>query len=229
MADHDQEMTRARDLQDDLRELAAHYSQLASRHGDSPLTGQWADSETQEARLKILCDFVQESDAKVLDLGCGTGQMLDVLRRDRGFEGEYVGYDLSPEVVEVAERRFPSLRFEIRNILIDGVTEDFDYILMSGIFNNRMHDNWKLMTTILELVFPRARRTVAFNALSRYVDYMEADLYYVDPGEVFRFCKEKLSPLVVLRHDYCVRPGVIPFEFTLGIHVTDVPPRRLAD
>jgi SAM-dependent methyltransferase len=214
---------------DNLDDLAAHFSELAARYGDSPLTGQWRDLETQENRLRVLCDFVDQPSAKVLDLGCGTAQLFHVLTSQRGFKGEYVGYDLSDKVLETARRRFPMIRFELRNILSEGIPEDFDYVLMSGIFNNPVGDNWQLMTDILKRVYPRVRRVMAFNALSRYVDYVEPDLYYVDPGEIFRFCKENLSPQVVLRHEYCVKPGVVPFEFTIGVFASQLPSRKLAE
>jgi hypothetical protein len=67
----------------------------------------------------------------------------------------------------------------------------------------------------------------AFNMLSRFVDYFDDELYYEDPLHAFRFCKEQLSPLVTLRHDYAVRPGSIPFEFSIYVRRTDVAPRPL--
>ncbi len=42
------------------------------------------------------------------------------------------------------------------------------------------------------------------------------------PGAVFDFCKRQLSKLVCLRHDYRVKPNVIPFEFTMYVYRDDV-------
>jgi ubiquinone/menaquinone biosynthesis C-methylase UbiE len=43
----------------------------------------------------------------VIDLGCGTGLTLAGLRRGVGADGEVVGADLTPAMLEVARRRGP--------------------------------------------------------------------------------------------------------------------------
>lgn len=175
--------------------------------------------------MVILTEIADLRLAKVLDFGCGTGYLLDVLRR-QGFSGEYVGYDLVAEALDVAQAKHPDARFELRDILRDGMTERFDYILLNGVFNNAMSDNWSFMTTTLQALFAQVDGGLAFNALSTYVDYLDDGLFYVEPEQVFRFCKEELSPRVVLRHDYEVRSGSLPFEFTVYVYPSKLSPRR---
>ena len=52
----------------------------------------------------------------------------------------------------------------------------------------------------------------AYNILSRFVIHFENGLYYEDRISAFCFCKEELSSQVTLRHDYSVRPSLMPFE-----------------
>src|SRR6185503_2172215 len=99
-------------------------------------SAQYADRETQERRMEVLCEIGVSKGSKVLDFGCGTGQLLSFLQRSIGFEGEYVGYDISPEAIELARSAHPSGRFEVRNILEEPAEETFDYVLVSGVFNN---------------------------------------------------------------------------------------------
>ena len=164
--------------------------------------------------------------AKVLDFGCGTGHLLAYLRQVRRFSGEYVGYDLSSTMIAAARHKFPGVRFEQRDILADGVPEHFDYVLVSGVFNNHVNDGWGLMTAILTRLFQHTRRGLAFNALSTYVDRFDPALFYVSPERVFRFCKESLSPCITLRHDYTIRPGVVPFEYSVFVYATGIAPRK---
>lgn len=211
----------------DIDRLAKHYTELVAKHGDAPQSAQWPDRGTQEGRMTILCEVGVQPSSKVLDFGCGTGQMLDYLRRARGFQGEYVGCDISPEMVSLARGKFPGVRFEVRNVLESDIPEDFDFVLISGVFNNRVSDNWGMMTEILTRLFLHVRTALAFNALSRFVDFFDDSLFYADPMAVFRFCKETLSPRVTLRHDYCLKPGVVPYEFCVYVHATDIRPRPL--
>jgi len=211
-------------LHQSMQALRRHYTELFERHGDSPQAAQWSDRATQERRMEILLQVGEVADAKILDFGCGTGHLLEYLRRTRAFQGEYVGYDLSPELIAAASQKLPRARFEARDILRDGIPEDFDYVLVNGVFNNRAGDNWQMLTTLLTQVFAHVRRALAFNALSTYVDFTDPQLFYVNPEAVFRFCKERLSPSVTIRHDYRVKPDVIPFEFSVYVYRTPFAP-----
>ena len=213
----------------DLQRLGREYSSLLQEHGDVPAAVRWRDRSTQERRLCVLAEVGDLRTAKVLDFGCGTGHLLDILRTRLGFCGEYVGYDLSEAMIALARTKFPGVRFERRDILADGVPEVFDYVLVSGTFNARVSDNWGLMTALLRPLFQQTRTALAFNLISSYVDYMNDGLWYASPEQVLRFCKEEISPRVTLRHDYLLKDGVIPYEFTVYVYQTNVPRVKHAD
>lgn len=210
----------------DLSLLNEHYSRLLEKHGDTPSGVQWTDRETQERRFEILTQVGDLRSAKVLDFGCGVGHLLTFMKTHLAFTGEYVGYDLSARMIDTARAKFPGIRFERRDILAEGVPEDFDYILISGVFHNRVSNGWDLMTTLLSCLFQRVRKALAFNAISTYVDFFDPEQFYVRPERAFGFCKEKLSPCVSLRHDYLVKPGIVPFEFSIYVYKTSVEPRK---
>jgi SAM-dependent methyltransferase len=209
-------------LRTDLERLESHYDELIESHGTGAAGAQWRDRETQEKRMQVLAEIGDVREASVLDFGCGTGHLLTILRSRFGFVGSYVGIDLSEKAVDLARKEHSDARFERRDILTEGIDGTFDYVFVSGVFNNRLSDNWALLTTALQKLFAATRRGLAFNLLSIYVDRFEEGLWYADPVAVFQFCKERLSPLVSLRHDYEVRAGVVPFEFTVYVHPTDI-------
>ena len=74
------------DFQSDIDALAKHYGDLVTRHGDAAEGAQYADRDSQEKRMEVLCEIGVTKHSKVLDFGCGTGQMLSVLKRLNGFD-----------------------------------------------------------------------------------------------------------------------------------------------
>ncbi len=65
---------------------------------------------------------------RVLELGCGTGAILDSLKPSYG-----VGIDLSPEMITVARQKRPHLHFETGDIEHLALKETFDYVVMVDI------------------------------------------------------------------------------------------------
>jgi len=74
------------------------------------LAQEWDLSFTAEdlERLSHLVDSLGVSEGMdIIDLGCGTGVLFDLLRRRVGPEGSVTGVDYSIEMVRVAHRNFP--------------------------------------------------------------------------------------------------------------------------
>ena len=67
------------------------------------------------------------------------------------------------------------------------------------------------MQAVIEKCFRIARKGVAIDMMSSYVDFQEDHLYYFDPVKVFEFAK-KLTRRITIRHDYPL------FEFCVYIY-----------
>jgi SAM-dependent methyltransferase len=210
----------------DFERLGRHYTGLVHAHGTEPRGAQQTDRATQERRMEILAGIANLSKATIFDFGCGAGHLLSYLKAYHSFQGKYIGCDLTEEILAVAKKNHPEARFTRRDVFADGLDEEIDFALVSGAFNNRISDNWGFLTASLRALYSGVRGGVSFNLLSRYVDYFDDDLYYADPEAVFQFCKEELSPRVALRHDYQIKAGMLPYEFTVYIYRDDSPRRR---
>jgi SAM-dependent methyltransferase len=198
-------------------EMAAHYTGLARRHGDSPRAAQWRGAPSQERRYDILFGIGDVSAAKILDFGCGTGAMLASLKRRYDFKGEYVGCDISEGMLRIARLKFPGVRFEALDIFaqVAGPVETFDYVFASGTFNNDHPDAYAFLLAAVPLLFARARKGFALNLLSANAVRRVAELIYFDPVEIFDWARREVTPLVALRHDYLIEDEAEPEDFTL--------------
>lgn len=80
---------------------------------------EW-DPEQYDSQMGFVADYGERvvelldpsPGERILDLGCGTGQLTAVIAEQTGSGGAVVGIDLSAEMIERARERHPDIRFE---------------------------------------------------------------------------------------------------------------------
>ena len=73
--------------------------------------------------------FLIPEDSSILELGCGTGNLLSCLKPKRG-----LGIDISAEMISIARYKFPELEFRVGDIeTLEDLNEAFDFIVLSDV------------------------------------------------------------------------------------------------
>lgn len=199
--------------EEDKRAYIERYETRFQQYGCDPRTLGWFKGR-QKLRFYILTSIGNLDNRSILDLGCGFADLYDYLI-ERGWRGKYTGYDIVPKLIEVAKQRHPKLDLQVKDILTDPVTENFDYVFASGVFNAKLSgDNESYIRDMLARMFEIADVGVAVDFLSTYVDFQQEIAYHADPTVIFKMCKN-LSKRVTLHHDY------MPYEFTVYIYKND--------
>ncbi len=111
-------------------------------------------------RLAELYRFVIPPGSRVLELGCGEGDLLAALRPSEG-----VGLDLSPARLEQGRRKYPNLRLltgDAHSFDLGG--ERFDFVVASDLIND-LWDVQQTLETLHHCVHPGTR--VVMNFYSR--------------------------------------------------------------
>jgi SAM-dependent methyltransferase len=196
--------------------LKDYYRSLFEENGDSPQAAQHTSREGQFKRFEILTDPISKSHS-IVDVGCGLGEMLRFLRKNN-YTGQYLGLDFLPEFITAANSKFKNdsnAEFIEYDVCRDELPEKYHYILMSGIFNNKMPKNQSFMFDTITKLYDKCYCGLAFNALSTHVEYQDDTLYYSNPMLVFDYCKKNLTPFVSLKHDYLTKPDGFPYEYTM--------------
>jgi trans-aconitate methyltransferase len=168
----------------------------------------WQSRRTQERRFAVLAEVGPLAHTRVLDVGCGLGDLYGYLRQ-QGIAVVYTGYDLLPDMVERARPRYPEARFEVRDVLQGLGEERFDYILSSGAFNIDFGDNLRAIQQVLREMMQHCSHGVAINFLKRTPDASHDPIFhFYNPQEMLTFC-QTICPSVRLRQGY------LPNDFTL--------------
>jgi SAM-dependent methyltransferase len=120
------------------RERMAHWDQLAR---DSDSYGGWGGA--YHRRIEAVIATVVAPGQRVLEIGCGRGELLAATRPSVG-----IGIDLSPEMVARAAKAYPSLRFREGDAHdLGDLRESFDVIILSDLIN----DLWDVQAVFREV------------------------------------------------------------------------------
>ena len=200
-----------------IQKLREHYNSLFLKYKNSVSTSQQSSRRTQNKRMYILTKYIylKKTDS-VLDFGCGTAYLHKYLKNKKNFKGKYCGCDISNLIINnnIKKNKDPKATFINQDILEKKIKTNYDYILINGTFNNYTGDNLLWMKRVLIELFKITKKKLIFNNLSTFVDYRDKKLFYINPLEVFSFCKKNLSKNVSLIHDYHIKKNIIPYEFT---------------
>lgn len=117
---------------------STHWNAIASKRD---AWSGWGGSYRR--RLQQIYRFLVNADSRVLEIGCGTADLLGCLQPSLG-----VGVDFSPEMLKHARKKHPGLRF-IQADVVDLSTIDgpFDVVIFSDLVN----DLWDVQRSFEEL------------------------------------------------------------------------------
>lgn len=198
----------------DKQIINQRYTTRLQQYGDDIKTMASGTPERRRVRFDILSQAGDMNGTSALDIGCGFADFYQYLK-DRGIKVKYTGYDINEELIKLCREKYPEAKFEVKDIQNDKIDQDFDFVISSQTFNNKLQydDNEKVIRDVLKKAYAICtdRGGVAIDMITSYVDFKEENLHYYRPEEIFSFCKT-LTKRVVLRHDYPL------FEFVVYMY-----------
>jgi hypothetical protein len=193
------------------QKIVSHYESCLARHGDTHLGVDWPKKEDADVRYGVMLEVIRERNegelVQLLDFGCGASHLYEFMMA-RGMKGiEYSGLDLSEKFVELSKNKFPKINYYQVDLLADASgVPNFDYIVLNGVFTEKRDLSFDEMLDyfkeLLRRVFAKANVGIAFNVMSKHVDWERDDLFHLPFDTLANFLTNELSRNFVFRNDY---------------------------
>ncbi|MBI5201499.1 MAG: class I SAM-dependent methyltransferase [Elusimicrobia bacterium] len=208
-------MESPRDNAETRRTVSRLYHERIRRFGVRDPRCVGLTKASQRARFAAICELGDFDRKRVLDAGCGLGDLLPYLL-DRGVRPFYCGLDLCPEMISHCRTRFRTrpdvaCHFEVGNVVEHQPPGPYDFVVASGLFGCFAPGAIEELEPALARMFSWAASGMAVNFLSRRSGRQEPGRLYVEPSEVLALAL-RLTPRVRMRHDY------LPNDFTLYLY-----------
>lgn len=168
----------------------------------------WPNAEDALKRYQVMLDFIPSKKEKIrlLDFGCGTSQLYDYIlsKKIRGIE--YSGMDISETFIRYSRAKFPQNSYYCADILNTRPVLSFDYIVCNGVFTEKLRMDFEEMFDFMQKVvcrlFPLCSQGLAFNVMSKNVDWERPDLFHVPLDRLTHFLNREVSRRFTVRSDY---------------------------
>lgn len=200
--------------------IISHYEACLEKHGDTHAGVDWPRKEDAETRYRIMLDVIRPHHASgisLLDFGCGASHLYEYILRNDVPYLEYSGLDLSEKFVSLSRSKFPAVNYYHLDILEDpGRLPAFDYVVLNGVFTEKQDLAYPEMLTyaeaVIQRVFEKTRVGMAFNVMSKQVDWERDDLFHVPFDTIATFLTTRVSRHFLFRHDYGL------YEYTVYVY-----------
>lgn len=203
-------------------DIIKHYEDCLDKHGDTHKGVDWPNQQDADKRYRVMCGLFSEYEnikhnASLLDFGCGAAHLLEFIQRENITSIEYSGLDISEKFVLLSRKKFPETTFYCLDVLEDAdKLPQFDYIVANGAFTEKRNlthnEMFSYFCSTLKILFSKAERGIAFNVMSKHVDWERDDLFHLAFDDLAHFLCKELSRNFVIRNDYGL------YEYTVYVY-----------
>ncbi|WP_456460919.1 class I SAM-dependent methyltransferase [Reichenbachiella sp.] len=203
-------------------DIVKHYESCFDTHGDSAKGVDWPNEKGAELRYQVMLDIIKHSSEtqetySLLDFGCGTATLNEYITRNGISHINYSGLDLSETYIAASKKKFPDHQFHQVDIL---TTKEklptFDFVVANGVFTEKrelsFEEMWDYFQKMMLRIYPMANKGIAFNVMSKAVDWERWDLFHVPTDLLINFIVKNFKRHFVIRNDYGL------FEYTVYLY-----------
>lgn len=204
--------------------IAQHYEQCFTTHGPGHLGVDWPNAEDADLRYRTMLGVIRETEQTVslLDFGCGSGGLLEYLDRVPSTDVylDYHGHDISPAYIDHCRRTYPHLPFTAGDVLTGAELPAVEYAIANGVFTEKLELStdamFDFLCDVVRVLFTSVRVGLAFNVMSKKVDWERDDLFHLDPERLEEFLIGELGADVKIIEDYGL------YEYTAYVYKQQV-------
>jgi len=204
--------------------IVSHYESCLEQYGDTHLGVDWPKKEDADIRYRVMLEVIKQEmpgSIRLLDFGCGASHLYEYILKQNIRNIEYSGLDLSEKFIELSRSKFPANNYYCLDILEeDSSIANFDYVIMNGVFTEKRELSFDEMFSyfkqVLSTMFGKTNVGIAFNVMSKHVDWEREDLFHLPFDTLADFLTKELTRNFVIRNDYGL------YEYTTYVYKAGV-------
>ena len=207
--------------------LVKHYEECYKNFGDNHRGVDWPNWEDTTKRYQVMLELItfdvfgKKECPSLLDFVCGLGHIYDYIKKSK-VNVEYSGLDMSETFIEKCREKYPANKFYVKDLLKEANVSIpiYDYIVMNGVLTEKRELSYDEMFSyfkiLIKKVYQYCRYGIAFNVMSKDVDWEREDLFHLPLDELSKFLTKEITRDFIIRYDYGL------YEYTVYVYKRSV-------
>lgn len=198
------------------KEIIEHYEKCFDDFGFSLKGVDWTKEDQANIRYQVMIDsiyfyeksFKLSKKVSVLDFGCGLSHLYNYILKKNLKQIDYTGLEISEKFFNESKKKYPQNKYILGDILKEPsiLKINYDYIILNGVFTEKRNLTYDYMFEYLKkmisIIFAKSNKAVAFNVMSKHVDYEKDILFHLSIDDMANFLSKKISRNFIIRNDY---------------------------
>lgn len=153
----------------------------------------WASENDQYGRFVVASSSLTEN-CSVLDVGCGQGDYYKFIKQ-RYKNINYLGIDISEEMIKSAKIKNPNGNFEKIDVLESNL--EADYVFALGTFNLKTKDQLSYIKKYIEKCYESCKKRLCVCLTSELAEEKCSDIYFYNPQYIFDIAISLSSRVII--------------------------------
>lgn len=113
---------------------------------------------------------------------------------------------MSSKFINICKHKFPDIEFFCADIMNEEINKKWDYIVMNGVFTEKRElsfdEMFEYLSLMLKKTYKMCTKGIAFNVMSKDVDWERDDLFHVPLNILSNFITKEITRDFIIRNDY---------------------------
>lgn len=203
----------------DYKILYKHYEDCFDEYGDNHKGVDWPNKKQAQDRYRVMLDVIKDKNQKVslLDFGCGLSHLYEYIQSNKIDNVMYTGCDISQKFIQVSKSKYPQNDYFLIDMMNENLPRKYDYIICNGVFTEKRELSYTQMSDfyqkMIKNLFGYVDVGLAFNVMSKQVDWERDDLFHLPLDELAWFLHKNNMRNFIIRNDYGL------YEYTIYIYI----------
>ena len=179
--------------------IIQRYNELVTIKGFNASGMGWKNEELLHDRYRIFMKYLNFTNLKILDYGCGIGSLYFYIKKNKIKFKKYYANDVNETFLNELRKKVKSKKLSVINYknLRKSKLDTFDISIANGVHNFNTKNHFNDFVNDLFFLYKISKIGMGISFINDNVDYREKYLSYKSLSKITKIIEKKKIPFII--------------------------------